>query len=260
MWYRLYITVVLCSLLFSLPASPRTILAQEQLCDPGLKQLTESANGYRKRGDRCEGLYVRDVEGSALQFVSLTQFVEDFNPTSNQNLTLQWVAPSRINIRLRAYSLKHRVYYRMDTLRPAGSTSFTWSPNMLGDLNLKKSDLGFVAWASQQIDGENRDVFLPLRLTQQTTAARSNRYEVLIVPGVELNEVFVSLAPVNSNGKPGTYLKQNEPLRWGYYPAERKISIALPELSAPGVYYLEIGATLKSGGSANKQVWFYHHN
>lgn len=261
MWHRPYIVLVFVfSLLLSLASSSKPVFAQGEHCDPGLKQVTSDSYGYRVRGDRCEGIYIREVRFSTLEVVSLTESVENFDPATNQNLLVQWVAPPKTNVRVRAYSLRHKLYYRMDSLRPAGSASYEWSPNLLAALNLRKRELGLVAFVSQPVDAKVRDVYLPVRLTQNAAVNRSNRYDLVLMPGVELAEVFVSLASLNPDGRIGAYLKRNEALGWGYYPAERGITIAIPKLNASGIYYLEIGATKKAGGSLTTQVWFYHQN
>lgn len=55
-----------------------------------------------------------------------------------------------------------------------------------------------------------------------------------------------------------SFLRDGEALEYGYYPAERDITIPITGLEIPGVYYLEIGATLKGGGVTTVELWFYH--
>ncbi len=174
--------VLLCFASFAEPT-----FAQETHCDPGLRQTGDSY-GYRLRGDRCEGIYISEVGGTILQVVSLTESVEDFDPATNKDLLLQWTAPGNAGPRLRAYGLRHRLYYRMDSLRPAGSTSYAWPPNLLASFNLKKHELGLVAWVSQPVGNINRDVYLPISLTQQASTHRSKAYQLVLLPGVELGE------------------------------------------------------------------------
>lgn len=260
MWNQLHIVPALVFSLLLLTSSSKAIFAQGNHCDPELPQITADSYGYRLRGDRCEGIYIRRVGVSSLQVGSLTESVEDFDPATNKNLLVQWAAPANASVHLRAYGLRHRLYYRMDSLRPAGNTSYEWSPNLLAAFNVRKRELGLVAWVSQPVDGQSREVYLPVRLTQKAAVNRSNRYDLVLMPGVELAEVFVSLASLNPDGKVGAYLKRSEALGWGYYPAERVITVAIPKPNATGLYYLEIGATKKAGGSLTMQVWFYHRN
>jgi hypothetical protein len=148
----------------------------------------------------------------------------------------------------------------MDSIRAAGSASYYWPPNLLATLNLHRNDLGIVAWTFYAEGNTKRQVYLPIRLRQQGTVSKSHGYQLILLPGVDLAEVFVSLAPVKPDGSLGAFVQKDQALRYGYYPAERGITISIPELKAPGIYYLEIGATLKAGSSATTQVWFYHHN
>lgn len=251
----------LCLLLW-LAGLSKSIFPQENHCDPQLRQSTDDPYGYRLRNDRCEGIYIREVASTPLLVASLTESVEDFDLTVNQNLVVEWTAPgpASADIHLRALALRHRLYYRMDTIRAAGSASYVWPPNLLATLNLHRSDLGIVAWTSYVQGNTKRDVYLPLRIRQQGAANKSHGYQLTLLPGVDLAEVFVSLAPTKPDGSPGAFIKKDQALGYGYYPAERGITLSIPELKTPGVYYLEIGATLRDGSSSTAQVWFYHRN
>ena len=99
-------------------------LFQEIHCDPELNEPSNDPYGYHLRGtnrDRCEGIYMRDVASNPLLIASLTAWFEDFDPSTGADLTMEWRTPGDAGIHLRAYTLKHRLYYRMDSLRPAGS-------------------------------------------------------------------------------------------------------------------------------------------
>jgi hypothetical protein len=249
---------LLFGLLLGGAGSARSWFAQQSHCDPQLKQLSGDPNGYRLRGDRCEGIYVKEVGSTTLLVASLIETVEDFNPASGQNLIVEWNAPGKAEIHMRVHALRHRLYYQMDTDRPSDNTRYTWQPTQLAAFNLKRGELGFTAWTSQLVGGTKRNIYLPLRISQQAAAVRSRSYEVALVPGVELAEVYYSLAPEGQGGRSGAFLKKDQALGYGHYPAERKITLKTPELKTPGVYYLKIGATLRAGGSTTTEVWFYH--
>ena len=231
--------------------------AQPGHCDPGLRPPEDDFYGYRLRGDRCEGIYVKDVAGTALQIVSLTESVEDFNPTAGKNLLVQWTAPAEAAVRLRALALRPGLYYQMDSLRPAGNASYGWSPNFLRELKLKKGELGLLAWASQRTGDGERRVYLPLRISQLAAPTRTSRYSVVVRPEVAVNDLYLSLAK-DRDGRPGPAVVTDQPIKHGYSPAGEVIAISIPALTAPGVYYLEIGATLKAGGSSVARLWLYH--
>jgi hypothetical protein len=99
---------------------------------------------------------------------------------------------------------------------------------------------------------------LPVRIGQRAAPASAERYQLELMPGAELSEVFVSLAPLQPDGQPGEFTQEDRPLERGYYPAGRGISIPIAGLTARGVYYVEISAMLYTGGSATARLWFYH--
>ena len=233
------------------------ISAQENHCDPQLNSPKDDPYGYRLRGDRCEGQYMRPVGSTTLLIASLTESVEAFNAAANRDLVVEWTAPQGVSVHLRAQALRHRLYYRMDTIRPSGNGSFRWSPNLLSAFKLNRDELGTVAWISYRVGNANRDVYVPLRISQHGAAIRSRSYELKLLPGVELDEVYYSLAPVKPDGRTDTFVKKDKPVGSGYYPAGRAFVIKVPELRAPGIYYLKIGATRKSGGATTAEIWFY---
>jgi hypothetical protein len=146
----------------------------------------------------------------------------------------------------------------MDTIRSSGSSPYTWQPNLLAALKLKREELGFTARTSNLVGETKRDVYLPLRIRQKGPAARSRSYQAVIVPGIELAEVYYSLAPVGRDGRPGAFIKKDQALGYSHYPGDRGINLKLPELRTPGIYYLSIGVTFMAGGSTTAEVWFYH--
>jgi hypothetical protein len=250
--------VLFACLLLGVQTLSRPLFAQESHCDSRLNQTSDDPYGYRVRGDRCEGIYIKEVAGEALRVVSLTESVESFDPAAGKNLLLEWTSPGKEAIHLRASALRERLHYRMDTIRPADSTSYSWPSNLLATLNLKSDELGIVAWTSHAAGNTNREVYMPLRIRQQAPTIASRSYNVVLMPGVELAEVFTSLASVGQDGQLGEFIIKDQPLSPGYYPAERAITITVPKPKKAGIYYLEIGATLRGPGSATATVWLYH--
>lgn len=246
--------------LFLFVCSPIASLPQDSPCDPNLNQTVGDPNGYRLRVDRCEGIYVKEVAGnSTLVIASLTKSFERYDPALGKDLIVEWPAVGNERVWLRAYSLRHKLYYRMDTVRRPGSTSYLWPSGMLGTLDIEKKDLGVVSWIMHSVGNVKRNVYLPLRIAQQkSTPGTSDHYTLLLLSSVELEKVFISLAAPESNGRPGGFLRRDEELGYGYYPPDRPIDISISELIKPGIYHLEIGATLRAGGSTATELWFYH--
>jgi hypothetical protein len=61
-----------------------------------------------------------------------------------------------------------------------------------------------------------RDVYVPLQIRQQRDPLRSGSYRLVLLPGVELTELFISLATVGADGRHHTALKDEEALGYGY--------------------------------------------
>jgi hypothetical protein len=149
--------------------------AQNQPCDPQLKQASEDPNGYRSRGDRCEGVYFRGVGSTTLLIASLTESVEDFDVTTGKPLLIEWSAPEGAEVHIRARALRHRLYYQMDTVRPPGSGSYTWATSLLAKFNLRRNELSWLAWTSRAPGGAAQDVYVPRLLGHGVAGSRADR-------------------------------------------------------------------------------------
>jgi hypothetical protein len=219
---------------------------------------TAGPYGYRLRGDRCEGLYEKQVGGTPLSIVSLTEFFEDRSTTSGTPLLVEWVPPSNSDFRLRAEGIRRKLYYRMESRRPADSRSYEWPSDVLAALNIKLDQIGILGWTRYSLGGVERDVHVPLQVKRKGASAQCATYVLVLFPGVELEELYVSLASLGEAGEPVRWLRRDQPLLYGYYPAETAIKVRLKELAAPGLYQLAISAKLASGGSTALTRWIYH--
>jgi hypothetical protein len=224
-------------------------------CDPLLIQPKGNPYGYRLRGDHCEGVYVQEVSGAPLTIVSWTESFEDYDLTSSAPLLLQWDGRPG-DVRLRAQGMRRRLYFRMDAIRTSGSKSFSWTPDLLAAVNIPKMELGILGYVMESVAGTEHEIYLPLRVTQNQKQLRSGTYHLVVIPGTELKELFLTVAAATSDGRP--VVKNGEPLGYGYYPPERPVEIPISGLSKPGIYHVELGATFRSGGAATSELWFYH--
>jgi hypothetical protein len=146
----------------------------------------------------------------------------------------------------------------MDTVRLPGSISYSWPSDVLAALNLQKRDIGIVGFTHCSVGKIERDVYIPLRIKQSVDTKQSDKYQLILLPGIELSEVLITLASVGADGSPLVFLKEGEALKYGYYPAERGIEIPISGLQASGIYYLEIGTTQRGGGTSVIELWFFH--
>jgi hypothetical protein len=236
-----------------------TQLPAQNRCDPTLPQIPNNPLSYHDLGDRCEGIYVEQVGGTTLRIVSLTEFFDDYNLQSGKPLYVKWDKPPGNNVtRLRAQSIKQHLYYRMDTYCLHDSISFKWPSGILASLNILKNDIAVAASTKYLIGKTERDIYLPVRISQETKATDKSNYNLVLLPGEELTEVFISLAKIGKDGRQEPFIKDGEKLGYGYYPADRSIEIPITGLKDIGTYYIQIGATLRSGGTASIEFWFFN--
>jgi hypothetical protein len=247
--------VTMMLLVYSLSGSP---LFGQSARDPGLRGISEGTLGYRDRGNRWEGLYINPVSNTTLFVASFTEQFENYDNTGN-TLLIEWdKPPSNKEIYLRAQAIRPRLYYRMDALRPGTNTFFAWPAGLLATLNIKKNDIGVTGKMKLPVGETERYVHLPLRIRMQGEAKRTGSYNLILLPGVQLAEVYISLAPVGEDGNPQQFLRTDEALGYGYYPAERAVEIPIATPKNKGIYYLKIGTKIKSGGTKAIEFWFYN--
>lgn len=231
----------------------------EDLCDPELERESDSPMAYGPREDRCEGLYRLKVNSDKLLVRSWTAWFEDFDPTDPRPLELGWSVPPGAGgpVLVRAYALKPRTFYRMDTRLPAAEAPWAWSTRLLGQLRLGRSELGILGWTELESAGEEGRVYLPLTV-RQSAAAEAAGYRVALVPGERLVELSWRVLPVLDGGGADRAAAAPQPLGFGYYPAGIPTVFDVPAPGAAGLYVLALQAELRTGGTATRELWFYH--
>jgi hypothetical protein len=234
-------------------------------CDPAIERTAKGGSlGYQSRGDHCEGLYATDVAATMMWVASLTAVFDDFDLSSPDPLEVKWSAPEGRPTHLRAHGIKRDLYYRMDAPRQPGSDSWNWPTDVLAAQGIERSDIGVLGWVEEQVGGVEYELFVPLNVTRPGTMAASGgsgSYELVVVPNVRLEEVYVSLARVPAVGSQpdGEYIKKQEPLGQRIYATQRPIKIQLSEFTDPGIYLVEITATRADGRSvAMDPMWVFH--
>lgn len=245
-------------LLLAVPGA--TPASQAEPCDSALTRLATPVNGYRQRGDRCEGLYAQQVSGTTVFLASLTEAFDEYDLQSTDSLTVEWSVPphSTAGLQLRAETLKHGRYYRMDTFRSLATAAYRWPSGLLRAERIPRRELGVIGWTQLTIGDVPSDVYVPLRIRQQHGASSCGTYDVVLWPGEQLTEVYVSLAPVHADGRLGTFVRQDS-LNYGFYPAESPIRFQLKQsqIGPTGLYYLKIGARLGGGGTSTREYRLY---
>jgi hypothetical protein len=97
-------------------------------CDAKLIATKGDPLAYARRGERCEGLYVLEVAGSAdLSLVAFTEAGRSPDETPDEQLQVQWAGtPDKLPVHVRAISLRRPIYYRMDAVRTGDSARYEW--------------------------------------------------------------------------------------------------------------------------------------
>ena len=243
--------------LLGLSLISEVVLSENRHCDANLQPQTGHPYAYKRVNGHCEGVYRQLLGGTLLRLASFTEFFEDFDPNSGKNLFLEWKGQNK-EVRLKAQSLKRRIYYRMDSVRPRKDSTYSWSPTFLSALGLGKTDLGIVAWSLQSVSGSEQRIYLPIRVRQIEEPSSGEGYRMVVVPLVELKEVYITVSRLDENGQVLDYLKEAVPLGYGYYPASRGIEYLLSGFETTGLYGIEVGAVQRDGAVAALQFLIFH--
>jgi hypothetical protein len=157
-------TVALCGISFFLTAGLGSTLAQTNPCEP-LRPLKGSAQQYKNRGNRCEGLYQADYGTKALSLISFTIGALEY--PLQTGTTLELTVPSQSEtVRVRAIAKPPNVAYEMDALLSSGSTLVWPVSDVLLPENLGAKQIGVFAWKEKS----NRQVFAPVRIIPRGSA------------------------------------------------------------------------------------------
>ena len=229
-------------------------------CDPELVRLARGASvGYGPRQGRCEGIFSAPVSAPPLIVASFTRAFPNYDPAAISFLTLRWDAPTDSAVVLRARSVKRELYYAMDAVRAPATREFNWSAEILSSQRIRRQDVGVVGLTRLRVGKSYRTVYVPLRISAGADVSPPSSYEVLVFPTLELREVFVSLTPLDAEGKPGRAIITNDSLKLQFYPQRRPVRVVLRDPGIPGLYMLEIRAESASGRSiALDPLIFYH--
>lgn len=220
-------------------------------CDSGLVQLAAQVNGYQARGDRCEGVYARQVAGTTMFLSSFTETFESYDLASDDPLIVHWDARTDSGVQLRAEAIKAGRYYRMDTRAAPRDSLYRWPNRILSSERLAKTDIGVLGFTRITLGGRRRLAYVPLAITQKGTPTSCGPLQLAFSVETRLSEVLVSLSQLDSTGAESRVIKKDEALNRGFYPAGSPIIVSLKraDLAAPGLYSLKVSASLSPRGN-----------
>lgn len=232
-------------------------LAAQPQCEDRLVQAVAVPNGYRARGDRCEGVYARPIAGTAFVVLSLTAAFDRFAPGSTPPvIALEW-RPTAEPVRVRVQGLRPRLNYRMDAALAPGATGYRWPSDILRVLRLSADDIGVLAWTDARLGDRALRVFLPVALhTGPGAAETGRRYRCVIVPGRELTEVYVSLRRIGAGGTDSTVVFPPRERGLGFYPAEYPVALTVTAPPDAGLYALDLSVRMRDSTTAVERIVF----
>jgi hypothetical protein len=231
--------------------------SQASYCDPLAEPSSDSTYPYAPLADRCEGEVARLVASRRLELISLTDNVQ--NAPLEENFQVTWDArevtsvSAEASVHLRVRSTGCDCLYQMDTLTSAND--FHWSSEIASNVGVGSvTDLGVTAYLMGL-----KEIYLPVRFGTQALSP-GDAYTFTILPGSDLEEVFISLVHITDKGEPLGVIVSEEKYdekvqRWP--PLEIALDKALfPE---PGLYELTVTArVLGVLESPTNSFWFVH--
>jgi hypothetical protein len=239
----------------------------DAFCDAGLRSPANDHYGYRSRGDRCEGRYFQNDDGTSLTLMSFTRSSSTNYAVSEDAFTVHWEPFHLGDLRIRAASLREDVHYRMDTTSAENTTSFSWPADIVNQVGLSPGDVGVVAWTSHKVGQSVQELYLPVAVTlaqshassSLSTQSRGAGLDLLVMPGTELKELYVSIYRLKSDGSPARTVRNEKALQLGYYPSRRGIHVEVQfsELSEPGIYFVQLSAEPKRGSQKSLPIYFF---
>lgn len=239
-------------------------VAQTSPCDPNIERNSRGGVlGYQARGNYCEGLYATDVAATMMWVASLTGSFSDYDLSSPAPLKLSWQGPEGGALHVRAHGIKRDLYYRMDSPQAPGTSAWDWPTDVLAAEGIARDDIGVLGWTPRSAGGVDYNLFVPVSVTHGNMAASAadSTYELVVVPNVRLDKVYLSLAKVDAVGQrpEGAFIKQQEPLSQRVYPTQRPIRIDLTGFADAGIYFVEVTATRADGRPVTMDpMWIYH--
>jgi len=220
------------------------VIAQQSSCDRRILDIAGGGQPYADRTDRCEGTYKLQV-GAGLYLRSIYQSFGGFSlDTTREPLMIEWSSPPGRRIGVRADGWVGGEPYRMDAAPVPGSQSFTWETLVLRALSsgsrepLTRRELGVRAW----VDSSGAQLFLPVRIWQHERPQPCGPVSIELWAMSRPDSVYVDVATVDAAGAPHSLGRRE--LGRQPYPLNGPLGFTLPEIEGPGIYRINLSATL----------------
>ncbi|SNZ07455.1 hypothetical protein [Cohaesibacter gelatinilyticus] len=195
--------------------STMNVYAQENFCREEVNPISSSDLAYKKRGDRCEGLFLQQVSATGMRIAAYHKHPASYDETS---LALNISSGTENSSKaLTVTSLRPKQFYRMDTRFSGNNYSLPLDVVRHPDVNVTPSDFAAV------VCKENCDASIPT-----LTPASFGRGDVFnpyiaLVANLELFELRISIKADNT----GKVLFDKEMLGKRTWPASRPATFPL---------------------------------
>jgi len=240
--------------LFLLP--PLNSPALSANCPKSIEPIQDQRLGYQDRKDRCEGLLVQPVAASAgIKIIGFHRHIPEYvvpNPDKyvvpeKPILVSVAAASSSQALFVRAISVRHQLYYRMDTTVQSGEV-FPWDRKIISDrkILLHPQELMIVA-CEGPCDKPEPHIF-PVSITEDGRQPES-RPAIVFSTALDVSHLNLTLTRV-SDGKIVRNIDNLDILDGQILPAGKPKFYPLDDIKPAGLYRLKVRAIPRYGANA----------
>ena len=161
---------------------------------------------------------------------------------------------------LRAEALAHARTIVEATELPVSADlekGFADAPEEVAETVRMAAEVGLVGWTRQVVGGAEQEVLLPLAASQVGEPTPTGPYTLLVQPATELSDLFLTVTRLAADGSAERPVQPIRSLAYGYYPADNPIEIPVDVPAESGLYAVQLGAKLRSGGASTLRFVFY---
>jgi hypothetical protein len=225
-------------------------------CDPLIEEhsIDNWTLKYRKRDNRCEGIYRSDVSIGVMDVVGTTVGAFHFATHDHEMLEISSPVVANRTINIRAVGVPLKTYYRMDAELGPDQT-LKWP---VGDVILRKKlsdrDIGVFGW----IKGDLETVYVPIAVSSKSSPALNDgKKRIYLRSSVELEAVkwraTINPGNIACNRIPDNVWRAQEwrDLKQTNYFAGRSIEIVLPPSKAEEI-------CIQTAGRSDSGQWIFN--
>ena len=235
------------------------VISANSLCR--LPIVPNTDDGYRMRGNRCEGIYAREVATHSMVITSLTSNFDELPQRSTYRIRLSWPAGAHGTLHIAGRGHRYGAHYALDTVVDAATSTFSWPAQILIKRNFRRTNLGFLAWQESASNGNSTKHYLPLRVSLQSSpndrpSDPDAVHTIAFRPGARFSRMYSTLERL-CEGDVRTVFERTE-IGLRYYSTE-KVLYPITLSGPPGLYRLTIEPQRDDGVYSTPLVVSFWH-